>query len=101
MTNEERVAVWEAHVAAWRASGLPQSVFCREHGLKEHLLGYWIRRGRTKSIEPAFLPVKASTAAQTDKIMTGINLRSPSGWAVQIPSNMNMATLSELLRHVP
>lgn len=35
-----------AAVAAWKRSGLPMAVFCREHGLGRTRLQPWVRRQR-------------------------------------------------------
>ncbi len=37
-------AVGVAAVAAWEASGLSQSAWCREQGVAVYRLGYWCRR---------------------------------------------------------
>ncbi len=43
----ERVMFWCAHVEAWRASGVSQSRYSREHGIRQSGLSYWIRRFKT------------------------------------------------------
>ena len=42
--TEENVALWRAHVAAWQKSGLSQSRYSREHGIRQSSLSYWILR---------------------------------------------------------
>ena len=101
MTNEERALVWEAHVAEWRASGLSQTMFAQQHGLKEVQLGYWIRRCKVLATAPAFLPVGLKTSLEPEVGIKGIYLYSPGGWRVQLPDNLGMAALNDLLRGLP
>jgi len=35
---------WEKHVETWRASGMPQAQYCRQHNLKVHCLVYWRKK---------------------------------------------------------
>jgi hypothetical protein len=35
---------WKAHIDAWKASGLKQSQYCRQHDLKLHQFVYWRRK---------------------------------------------------------
>jgi len=50
---------WEKHVEAWRASGLPQAQYCRQHNLKVHCLVYWRKRYPCKSQDPiSFVQLK-------------------------------------------
>ena len=44
VSHEERLAYWRAHVAAWQESGLSQSRYSRENGIRQSALSYWIRR---------------------------------------------------------
>jgi hypothetical protein len=45
MTKAEAVATrkrfWSAHVKQWQQSGLSQTAYCRQHGLKPTQLSYW------------------------------------------------------------
>lgn len=101
MADKERVAVWKSRVAHWNASGLPQSVYAQQHDLKVHQLGYWIRRFRTPAAKPAFVPVKINHSAPAIPVICGIHLHSPAGWTVQLPDDVSLPLLAELLRSLP
>jgi hypothetical protein len=40
----EKRRYWKAHIDAWKASGLKQSQYCRQHDLKLHQFVYWRRK---------------------------------------------------------
>ncbi len=62
VNKDERVAFWPAQVEAWRTSGVSQSRYSREQGIRKTDLSYWIRRVKTPAT-PLPLPnlVKIST----------------------------------------
>jgi len=35
---------WKKHVETWRASGMLQAQYCRQHNLKVHCLVYWRKK---------------------------------------------------------
>ncbi len=38
---------WQAHVKAWKKSGLSQAEYCRRQSLDAHRLGYWVKKSAT------------------------------------------------------
>jgi transposase-like protein len=62
----------QAHVAAWRASGLSQLRYAREHGLGKTTLQKWIARSNRIAPRPKrkidFVPVIVRQAATTDTV---------------------------------
>jgi len=44
MTKAEKRIEWKARFDAWKASGLSVAEWCREKGLKDHQMYYWIRK---------------------------------------------------------
>lgn len=52
MTKEARQELrelWAKRVEAFLASGLSQRAWCREHGLKQERLSYWLRKFRAEA----------------------------------------------------
>lgn len=43
-SREETRALWRERILAFRASGMPQKTFAREHGLCNSALRYWLKR---------------------------------------------------------
>ena len=50
--SSDKAAIWQQHLADFRASGLSRTAYCREHGLKVHQLDYRLDRAgeTTKAI---------------------------------------------------
>lgn len=80
--QQARRAQWAARLAAWKASGLSQSAWCREHGVSLAILGYW-RRKLAEGTGPglAVLPIRVASAPMSDalevRLRNGIVLRVP------------------------
>jgi transposase-like protein len=52
---------WQLHIKQWKASGLSQASYCRQHSLVKHQFRYWKRKFLTDH-EPADLEPKAGFA---------------------------------------
>lgn len=44
MTKTEKGVEWKARLEAWKARGLSVAEWCREEGIKDHQMYYWIRK---------------------------------------------------------
>lgn len=58
---------WQAHVAAWQASGLTRKAYCQEQALQYSAFGYWARKLRSQGNDrqattPGFVPVTLAPA---------------------------------------
>ena len=87
-------AVWEKHVADFRASGLTQPEYAKLHGLVLTTFHSWIRRIRCDQQETAqtFMPVKVNMASlqsiETDNgLPQDIHITLPNGIQCTFPSN--------------
>lgn len=49
MTKAEKRIEWKARFDSWKASGLSVAEWCRDKGLKDHQMYYWIRKFEGKS----------------------------------------------------
>lgn len=47
--RQELRELWAERVVAFLASGLSQRAWCREHGLKQERLSYWLRKFRAEA----------------------------------------------------
>jgi hypothetical protein len=103
MKDDKRASDWKARVAQWKASGLRQSEFARQHGLSAHQLGYWIGRDRQAAATPApvLLPVQIQSTDQPEPVASGAKLSSPRGWTIHLPAPLSAKALSELIRVLP
>lgn len=44
MTLKEKRIEWKGHYDAWKESGQTVAAWCREHGIAEHQMYYWVQR---------------------------------------------------------
>ena len=101
MVPRQSAAFWQDHIEAWRQGSLTQTAYCANHGL--HIKSFARRLYQARdSAEPSKLPLTLVPAsiAQPVPIHTFIQLHSPSGWKVDLPST-GIAGLAELLRQLP
>ena len=94
MTNVEQEKAWQERVAQWRASGLSQRAFAREHGFSQKQVSYWSRRLAVAQPAPGFVPVCVTSTGAAE----GISLRSAHGWMLTLPRNVPANWLAELMR---
>ena len=81
----------QAHVRAWRQSGLTQQAYCEQQGLTLGSFKNWPKRYR---IHPVCLPVHITSATEP---AGNIVLTHPSGIRVQIPAQQLTILLQALL----
>ena len=110
---------WQAHVEAWRESGLTQRAYCREHELSEMQLSHWKHRlqktrrraGSTSRLVPVRVlgeSTPRSTEVDGHNARVGhrggdLTLVFSNGWRLEIGEGFNLDTLSRVLeavRHV-
>ena len=110
---------WQAHVEAWRESGLTQRAYCRAHELAEVQLSHWKHRlqktRRRASSASRLVPVRVlrespprSTDVDEHKARVGhrggdLTLVFSNGWRLEIGEGFSSTTLSrvlEVLGHV-
>lgn len=84
-----------ALITKWESSGLDQSAFCLEHGIKLSKFSYWRSRyKKTQSKQGSgdnFIRIKPS-------VSTSIELLYPNGVKVLLPTGTDESTLSTLIR---
>ena len=65
MTKSYKRIEWEERIKDWKASGLSKAKWCRENGVKEHQMYYWLQRidddrvtkSKSEILHGNFLPV--------------------------------------------
>ena len=104
---------WQAHVEAWRKSGLTQRAYSREHELPEWQLSHWkhrlqkARRGQERKTRLVPVRVMEETTAGTDhghrpaprnaEQGRDLTLVLSNGWRLEIGEGVQPATLSRVL----
>jgi nicotinic acid mononucleotide adenylyltransferase len=110
--DEAKWAYWEKHIKAWRASGLSRNAYCQREGLKPTTFDYWrpligSDQADVKTVKPAVsgnditlvsVEVDPPRADNPSKLIT---LKSPTGWEMQLPAEVNTRWLIDVLRQLP
>jgi hypothetical protein len=91
---------WQDQVMAWKASGLKQMQYCRDHQLSKHAFVYWKLKLLGKDASPATLvPVSARQLRQIQRGNDSGQIRLVVGerYHVEVHPGFNAQTLRELL----
>lgn len=105
MATRQSAAFWHDHIEAWRQGNLTQITYCANHGL--HIKSFARKLYQARDAAKLFkLPLTLIPASITPSvpINTIIQLRSPSGWRIELPLNTlshHASGLAELLRQLP
>lgn len=87
---------WQAHVRAWRESGLSQVAYCAVHGLKPHQLSYWVKRETTQTDTLTFVAVSVPPPRSTSDLV----LRGVGHWQLHLPADVPCDWLANLMQHL-
>jgi hypothetical protein len=77
-------------IEQWQESGKTQQLFCQEQELTYSTFYYWLKRYRQGLDESNFLPVEISSGSH-------IEIRYPDGVVLQLPAEVRLSTLKQLL----
>lgn len=94
MNKQAKEEMWKARVALWRESGLSQRAFAQKHGHPVRQVGYWVQRLAVNVAPAPLLPVAIKQVAAAPALV----IRSPQGWAVEVPAGTSASWLADLLR---
>lgn len=106
MKNEtkERERFWQAHVSAWRRSGLSQREYCKRQELGEWSFSSWKRRlARRRADVVGFLPVAVRGQAVVDRAVFPNGRQHPLAlvvgdrYRVEVGDGFSSETLTRLL----
>jgi len=104
--SEGRVAYWRAHVAAWRKSGLSQTRYSPEHGIRQSALSYWIQflkppSTSTPRLLPNIVEISAATvfqAVRSDSARAPLALLIADRYQLDIRDDFHAHVLEKLIR---
>jgi transposase-like protein len=99
MSDERRIEYRQQVLAAYRASGMTQKAFCREHSISLSTLGYWLRRER-ESENGASGMVQIRAGAETDHGNRGstLRIRVPQQLELEVDLPVSGEQLAEILQ---
>lgn len=103
MTKSNKRIEWEARINDWKTSGLSKAKWCRENGLKEHQMYYWVKQidetqstglSEPKSFHGNFLPIDVTNEKTESKGSVLIHIDRMS---IEIQPGADTNLLSEVL----
>jgi len=102
MNPYQNHAAMQSHIAQWQASSLSQAEYCKEHGIKPHILSYYKKKFSSSAKQSSQLvPVKLLADEALSAIgSSGCNvlrLSHANGFSLEINPRADMACLKPLL----
>jgi hypothetical protein len=96
---------WSGHVAGRRRSGQSRREYCAAQGLREGTFNWWVAQLRRTANAPpvGFLPVEVvepepvAAPATSRAGLSGVVLRGPGGWVVELVQGFDKDTLQRAL----
>jgi len=99
-SSRERKRYWQAHLSAWRRSGLSQREYCKRQGVGEWSFSNWKRRLATPSPDiVSFVPVAvpSRTASDTKARPQTLTVVVGDRYRVEVGDGFSSELLSRLL----
>lgn len=103
MTQDDNRIKWQSRYDAWKDSGLNVAAWCREQGMNDKQMYYWIRKLENRDTKPAqqesitsWMPVHLDSPITNsiDEAAVFIHFDSIS---VEVRSGANMTVVSSVL----
>ncbi len=101
--SAKKQKLWQAHVQAWKESGLSQNEYCRRSELSSSQFSYWKKKHRqhqaaNKAV--SFVPVPAHVPELTPILTSddsGVTIFLGSDIRIGLNNNFSSATLSKVV----
>jgi hypothetical protein len=95
-------AAMQGHIAQWQASSLSQAEYCKEHGIKPHILSYYKKKfsslaKQSSQLVPVTLLVEEPYSAIGSSACNVLKLTHANGFSLDINPHADMASLKPLL----
>ena len=102
MAKSDKKAFWQNHVDTWRSSGLTQTAYAQQNGLRLKQFHYYKRALSKKPTKPvpSILPVSVfdDSPSDTTSMPSGITLTAPGGFQIELQPGFNASLLKQVLR---
>lgn len=94
--------IWQAHLNAWRKSGLTGADYCRQRNLSYHAFNYWKKKNsQSVSDRINFVPVPVRVGVNDEELLRSANsplkVEIGSRFKIEVPDDFSPATLSRLV----
>lgn len=95
MSDKTKQELWAERIEEFRARGMSQSAWCREHNLRPNQLGYWLRKLTNEANSP-----KTSRWISLDTIASagsGVSLRI-GNLVLEVQRGFDQQVLAEVVQ---
>lgn len=82
MTTTDKAQFWQAHINAWKTSGLSQTQYCKQQDIRFHNFAYW-RTRLNQSKETSTQLLKISGLSTSSRVVLSL----PLGIRMDVPVN--------------
>lgn len=83
-------------VAQWRRSGKSQAAFCREEGVKPHVLTYWKSKLEGRESAPTNAFVEVMMPREHDEERSVVEVTLPTGAVLRCYGKLEVETVKQL-----
>ncbi|ETW95815.1 MAG: hypothetical protein ETSY2_47545 [Candidatus Entotheonella gemina] len=97
---------WHERIQSWRDSGLTQSAWCQQHGIRASKFGYWKRKLETPPSEKpmphssGFVQAISQPDSAAPSGMAPLSIILPNGVTVSGIDDSNLSLVQRLVRDV-
>ncbi len=101
--SEIKQRQWQAHINAWKKSGLAQNEYCRQNNLRNNQFCYWKKKLKhtAKWSTVDFVPVPVCTSRQKPEEVlessSGVTIILNGGIKIGLDSHFSTKTLTDVL----
>ena len=91
--------MWQAHLRAWRKSGLSGAKYCRQHNLSYHTFTYWKRKNEIHREAPVhFVSVPAvRSSPEITSAPAALKIDLGNRMKIEVHDGFNPATLHRIV----
>jgi len=102
MNPYQNHAAMQVHIAQWQAGSLSQAEYCKEHGIKPHILSYYKKKlsssaNQSSQLVPVQLLADESASANAISSYNALRLTHANGFSLEINPHADMTYLKPLL----
>ena len=99
-TPSQKIEFWKEQIRSWQQSGLSQSEYCKQHGIRSSQWFYWKKRCRNAEAGLTLVPVKLSSLTGFTRKQTVIRVITPNGFTIELDCDASLQSIPQLVRQV-
>ncbi len=90
---------WQDQIRRWKESNLSQSMFCKQAGIKQSTLGYWLSvlSEPKKGDRNKFIPIKIIKNIKSNNPAKTIKIKLLTGHVVYLPVEIGINEITKVI----